>query len=212
MPSQAANTFTASIGTVDQLIRAHSRLQNGRGRRHEQEAIHRAGVVLTIGAWEGYIERVLLDSLALIEANAAGAGVAAIPAAWARHAFSLFRAGIEDAVKQFNTPNSQNVRRLFQSNLRFDPWAHWNWHSPRRQWNSNTMRTRLDDWLRIRHGVAHGSGLPADIAWIHGPHHHPRLTLSLLKDCKNFATHLVKQTDDALRDFLIQEHGLPAPW
>src|SRR5947209_5514244 len=160
MPSQAATTFSSSMGYVDQLIRAHSRLQAGRGRRFEQEAIHRAGIVLTVGAWEGYVELVTLEALRVIATSVAGHA----QPAWARHAFSLFRARITAEVKQFNTPNSQNVRRLFQNCLGFDPWPFWSW----RRSIAQRTRTRLDDWLRIRHGVAHGSGLPSNIPWIHG--------------------------------------------
>jgi hypothetical protein len=204
MPSQAAGAFGLSISYVEQLIRAHSRLQAGRGRRFEQEAIHRAGIVLTVGAWEGYVELVTMEALRVIETSAG----AYSPPSWARHAFSLFRIRITAEVHQFNTPNAQNVRRLFQNCLGFDPWPFWSW----RRSSTNRTRNRLDDWLRIRHGIAHGSGLPINIPWIHGPNQHPRLNLDLLWDCKEFVERLVARTDDAIRDFLVHRHGVADPW
>ena len=43
MPSNAHKQFTELMGYVDQLIGIHGKLQQGKGRRHEQDAIHRAG-------------------------------------------------------------------------------------------------------------------------------------------------------------------------
>ncbi len=76
MPSVASQNFAQLVGFVDQLIMIHGRLQAGRGRRHEQDAIHRAGVVMMIAAWESYVERVVLEGFLAIETSA---GIASIP-------------------------------------------------------------------------------------------------------------------------------------
>jgi hypothetical protein len=94
MPSNAHKNFTALMSYVDQLVGIHAKLQQGKGRRHEQDAIHRAGVVMVVAAWEGYVEQVLLEAFAAIEKDAglgaAAPGAAAVPN-WARHAFGIRR-------------------------------------------------------------------------------------------------------------------------
>jgi hypothetical protein len=65
MSSGSLGECTNLLGSVDQLIIIHGKLQQGRGRRHEQDAIHRAGVVLTVAAWQAYIEKVLTEALLL---------------------------------------------------------------------------------------------------------------------------------------------------
>ena len=215
MPSNAHKQFTELMGYVDQLIGIHGKLQQGKGRRHEQDAIHRAGVVMVVAAWEGYVEQVLLESFAAMEMDAGLVvgvpGAAAVPT-WARHTFGLRRTELVNALKQFNTPNAENVQRLMREWMQFDPFPGWSWHVKQRQWDSAEMRRRANHWLQIRHGIAHGSGLPKDIPWIQDPKNRSRLTLLLLKECKRFFERLVLQTDDAFLAFLKTHHGLAAPW
>lgn len=214
MASSAHGEFGDLVGSVDQLIAIHSKLQQGRGRRHEQDAIHRAGVVMTIAAWESYIEKVVMEALGAIE-NAAGVAAAAAPVpvpAWARHAFVLRRTEISKNVRRFNTPDATNVRDLLVESLEFNPWASWEWHIGPRQWDEREMRSRLNDWVRVRHSVAHGFALPNDVAWLQDAGGRPRLTLTLLRECKKFFEHLTAQTDGGLATHLCAQHGIPRPW
>jgi len=218
MPSVASREFALAVGYVDQLIAIHRKLQTGRGRRYEQDAIHRAGIVMMIAAWESYVEKVALEGLDAIERSAgiAAGGPQAVAAAgpppWVKHAFGLRRTDIKNSIKRFNTPNAVNVRDLFEQVLEFSPWAHWSWHIRRRQWNQEEMRRRLNHWMDIRHSVAHGFPLPADIPWLQDARGRPRLTLDLLKECKDLFLRLVVQTDTAFSVFLRDHHGIQLPW
>ena len=192
---------------VEQLILAHGRLQQGPGRRHEQEAIHRAGVVLVVAAWESYTEKVLLEAFAAVVASAAGGPN------WARHILTLKSNEVRETTADFHTPNGENVQRMFKKALEFDPVPAWNWNAPNRNWNSEMMKTRLNAWVRIRHSVAHGGDLPTNIDWIKDPQtQNARLHLTLLRECKRFFEHVVEQTDDAFQLWLQNHHGVPAPW
>lgn len=228
MPSSAQQPsaqqqFANLVEFVNQLIDIHSKLQQGQGRRHRQEAIHHAGVVMMVAAWESYIEKALMGALDAIENEAgivpgAAAEVAAVAAppipvpAWARLALELRRTEIANGVKRFHTPNADNVRDLLTRSLRFDPWAHWEWRRGPRQWDENEMRRRLNSWVQVRHSVAHGFPLPSNIPWLNDPHGRPRLTLTLLRECKKFFEHLVGCTDDAMAVHLHNHHGIPRPW
>lgn len=72
MASNAFGSFETLLGSVDQLIEIHGRLQTGAGRRHRQDALHRSGVVLTVAAWQAYVEKVSVDALDWIESQIAG--------------------------------------------------------------------------------------------------------------------------------------------
>jgi len=214
MPSNAHAQFITQLEFVSQLIAIHGKLQTGKGRRYEQDAIHRAGVVMTVAAWESYIEEVVMEALDALERNAGiavGTGATVVPA-WARHAYSLRRAEIAENVKKFNTPNDVKVRDLLLGALEFNPWPDWHWHSGPRQWNERDMRDRLNDWLQVRHSVAHGSALPANISWLQDSQNRPRLTLQLLKECKKFFEYVATQTDVGFRRWLVNHHGVPTPW
>jgi hypothetical protein len=207
MPSNAHTQFGAQIGFVDQLIAIHGKLQTGQGRRHEQDAIHRAGVVMTVAAWESYIEKVLIEAFAAVVASAAGGPN------WARHILTLKSTEVKEVASDFHTPNGENVQRMFKRALEFDPIPSWIWTAPHRNWNPDEMKTRLNAWVKIRHSVAHGGDLPNNIQWIKHPATQlPRLNLTLLKECKRFFEHVVIQTDDAFRLWLQNHHGVAAPW
>ena len=211
MPSQAFNTFNELIANVDQLVAIHGRVQAGPGRRHEQEALHHAGVVMSIGAWESYVENVLQETIHVLSSQLQGPGGGPAPP-WAQLTFAAAMRSVQNKISQFNTPNAENVKRLFEEGIGFNPWPHWSWLEKRRQWNQREMQVRLNDWLKIRHGIAHGAGLPANIAWIKDKNGNPRLNKNLLKECRSFVARLARQTDDAMHAFLVNEYGIVNPW
>ncbi|RYE07394.1 MAG: hypothetical protein EOP22_18020 [Hyphomicrobiales bacterium] len=207
MPSNAHAAFAAQLGSVDQLITIHEKMQRGRGRRHEQDALHRAGVVLIVAAWQSYVERVLGEALDIIGDNVTAAGAPL----WGRQMYVLRRKQIDASIKKFNTPKDDNVRDLFLESLGFNPWPHWGWVAGTRNWTSETTRTRTNDWVNVRHAIAHGFEFP-NKDFLRGRYNlAPHLTLQLLKDCKKHFIYLVDKTDAAFGAHLVAELGF-APW
>ena len=208
--SAALASFTSQLGLVDQLISIHGKLQTGRGRRHEQDALHRAGVVLIVAAWQAYIEKVVSEALDLINVDMRNP-LAAAPT-WAIHTYQLRRAAILNAVKKFNTPDDVKVRDLLQDSFGFSPWPSWCWRQGRRQWNENEVRRRTNAWLLVRHSIAHGFALPNDVAWLQDENGRARLTLGLLEECRRHFVHVSTQTDSAFAEHLVLMHGIAHPW
>src|SRR5690606_8820587 len=128
MPSASIAELEAILGSVEQLIAINEQLRQGRGRRYEQDALHRAGVVLTVAAWQAYVEKVLAEGLQLIEGQITGAVIGVAPPTWAVSGFLVRKAAIKKGIADLNTPNSENVRRLFKESLDFDPRPDWTWH------------------------------------------------------------------------------------
>ena len=212
MSSDSFGEFEGLLESVDQLINIHGKLQQGRGRRHEQDAIHRAGVVLTVAAWQAYIEKVLNEGLSHIERQITAPVDGVAPPSWATSGFFLGKASIKKRIADFNTPNSENVRRLFRESLDFDPRPSWTWRVSRRDWDSRTFHVRTNDWVKIRHSIAHGFDLPDNINWIQRENGTARLTLEILKECRKHFHFLAEKTDQAFSDHLRDQHGIPAPW
>lgn len=210
MTSGSLAEFNNQLEPVGQLITIHGKLQTGRGRRHEQDAIHRAGVVMTVAAWQAYVEKVLVEGLDAIAADIDNP-VAPAPN-WAKHTYKMRRASLLNAIKKFNTPNDVNVRDLFLEALDFNPWISWHWRQGRRLWDAAEMRRRTNTWVLVRHSVAHGFPLPEDVPWLQDNHGRARLTLGLLVECRRHFIHLVSQTDRAFSEHLVAHHGLAAPW
>jgi hypothetical protein len=111
-----------------------------------------------------------------------------------------------------HTPNAENVRKLFMQTTGYDPWPDWSYIAPHRNWRSQEMRDRLKDWLLIRHAVAHGGYLPANLPWIKSPQGKSRLTLDLLRECRRFFARLVHCTDSGFSQYLQTAFGIAAPW
>jgi hypothetical protein len=209
MPSAASRDFAELMSSVDQLIAIHARIQSGRGRRHRQEAIHRAGVVLTVAAWQTYVEKVAMEALASIERKIQVDDAGQPTPAWARASFKFRKPAVAKHVGDLNTPNSQNVLRVFDWSFGFDARPHWIWDSPRRRWGPTEFCSRTDEWLRIRHSIAHGNNLPTNLPWIKNAGGTPRLTLSLLQECERHFRELVRRTDTAFSKFLRREYKVP---
>jgi len=205
MPYNASQGFTELLTYVDQLIQIHGRLQTGRGRRHQQEALHRSGVVLTVAAWESYVQSVIEEAIDLVRPpdNAPF---------WSRSTFIAHENSVRTDLGRFHTPNKDNVQRIMRTAVGFEPVSHWEWRVGPRQWDSAEMSNRLNAWLDIRHTIAHGAELPTEIDWIKNTSGTPRITLTLLRECRRFFEHLVEQTDKALADHISNALGVPVPW
>jgi len=212
MTSRAHRTFEDQLTLVGQLVNIHAKLQKGKGRRHQQNALHHAGVAMTVAAWESYVERIVMEAMdAVAPLSVVTTPTPPVPP-WAKQVFALRRAEVATLVRKFHAPNAGNARDLMRAALEFDPCICWTWLVGPRQWDQNEMRRRLDQWVQIRHSVAHGFSLPADISWLKGPEGKPRLTLRLLCECKRFFEHVVTQTDRGFADHLVNHLKMPAPW
>jgi hypothetical protein len=119
---------------------------------------------MTVAAWQAYVQKVLIEGLEAISMEIHAPAVGA--PRWAVHTFQMRRAAIQNNIKKFNTPDDVKVRDLFVEALNFNPWQAWEWNHTRRHWDSAEVRRRTNTWVLVRHSVAHGFDLPADVAWL----------------------------------------------
>lgn len=210
MASKASKEFESLLKSVDQIIAIHRKLQTGAGRRYEQEALHHAGVVMTVAAWQAYIEKVSYETLDWIESLILYIDNGSAAPAWARSTFYMRKPAVSQAIGALNTPNSDNVRKLLKTSFGYDPFLDWSWSAGLRNWTPTQFCDRTNQWLRVRHTIAHGVPLPDNLPWIKGANGTARLNLTLLLDCRRHFEKLVELTDAGLSQHLRTEHGRKA--
>jgi hypothetical protein len=167
-----------------ELDDAHSQLRTGsQGRQHGLAALNRAAVVLSVSAWESYIEELMRESL-----QALGGAVGAWPA------LSAYVLGL---LGRFHTPNTGKVDLLVQSCVGIpNVSATWGWQNC----TSAQAIARLDTALTHRHEIAHGVNPRPNI------HNQYSSSLPL------FVRNLARCTDQAVRNHLVNVHHVAHPW
>lgn len=137
--------FRRAMDDPNNLIAIH-KLSLGTGRRRREVSLNRAVVVLTVAAWQAYLEALvnqILDPMA-IPSGAQG-----------HERFRIVKMNATKAAYNFSTPNAKNTRRLLM-HLDFDPWPHWAWEERDVRLDTAAVRDRMNAWLLVRHAIAHG--------------------------------------------------------
>jgi hypothetical protein len=179
---------------LDQLLRdateldtIHTQLRTGlAGRQFGPASLYRSAVVISVSAWESYVEELMRESLAALRPPNPPLGN------WpALNAFILGELG------RFNTPNALNVANLINrclglANVRIG----WGW----RNCTAAQAERLLDEALALRHEIAHGVNPRPVIhntysSWLPG-----------------FVRRLARCTDNAVRNHLTTVLGLANPW
>jgi hypothetical protein len=188
LPSNAFSVHLQQLlRDAEELDDAHARLRTGqRGRQYGLASLNRATVVMSISAWESFVEELLRECLQALRPPAAPLG------AWpALNAYVLGLLG------RFHTPNAANVTNLIHSSLGLlDIRTSWGWQ------NCTALQAeqRLDQALTFRHQIAHGVNPRPNILNFYS---------SQLPD---FIRRLARCTDNAARHYLVNAHGVANPW
>jgi hypothetical protein len=166
---------------------AHSRLRTGaRGRQYRLAALNRAVVVISVSAWESYVEELMRECLQVLR-----------PPAPPLDPWPALNAHVRGLLGRFNTPSAANVAALINNCLGLAD-VHLSWGWPR--CTSAQAVTRLDDALTRRHAIAHGVN--------------PRPTIhnTYSSSLPLFVRRLAACTDTAVRNHLIATLGVAHPW
>ncbi len=156
---QARDEFAVAMKDPHNLIWLHQNSQDGQGRRHHQTTLNRAVIVLTGAAWQAYVQDTTEAILSSLE----------VPAGHQGHPlWALIRAATKSAVGRFNTPDARNSLALFTT-VGFNPIPSWTFTigKPPRKYSDKDVKGEINDWLNVRHKIAHGAPLP-DIPLVSG--------------------------------------------
>jgi hypothetical protein len=170
-----------------ELDAIHGQLRTGNpGRQFGLASLNRAAVVISMSAWESYIEELLRESLEALR-----------PAPPAVGHWPALNAFILGEIGRFHTPNAQNVANLIHRCLGLaDVRNAWGW----RNCSAAHAEALLNEALGFRHEIAHGVN-PRPVIhnwysnWLPG-----------------FILRLARCTDHAVRQHLVAVNGLANPW
>lgn len=151
------------------------------GRRYNFDALNRASVILSMAAWEGFVEDLLKYSSKFIATRLDGpsdfpqsiretmlyklhldGNWGALNASTKSGIWSLAGSGWRAAyvgyatsrIRGLNTPNVENVGKLFKTVVGLSDFAQ-DWGA--RRWDRETYVNKLNDALTLRHRIAHGT-------------------------------------------------------
>jgi len=158
--SQCLLDFSDLLKNAKDLVEIHNRLGGKPGRRFGEMSLNRAVVILSVAAWQAYVEDLTQAALVLL-APTPQTGL-----------YQLIRADTLNGIRRFNTPNSRNTVDLL-ARTGFDPsavWtfsAQWAWarlssgetYYQQMTWTPSDATEELDTWLQVRHRIAHGRDL-----------------------------------------------------
>lgn len=188
MPSSAFSShLDLLLRDATELDTIHTQLRTGLpGRQYGLASLNRAAVVVSVSAWESYIEELMRESLQALRPP--------VPPLGNWPALSAFILG---ELARFNTPKAQNVANLINRCLGLaDVRTSWGW----RNCTAAQAEGLLDQALALRHEIAHGVNPRPVIHNIYS------------NGLPGFMRRLARCTDDAVRNHLRTAHGLANPW
>ena len=194
---QAVDQFDLALRHCDNIVAVH-RAHGGvnRGRRFQEVSLDRAVIVLAVAAWQAAVQDLTTALLDTVRP----AGSSAIDIA----RYDVLTGSVRKAIGDFATPNGDNTRKLLIS-AGFDPRPLWTYEiaggrgRQRVTWTPTMVNIRLNEWLKIRHALAHGhESLPVNNALLAvrnlGVVSNPALRLDDAEQCMTFLNRLVRLT------------------
>ena len=200
MPSPAALKYTASANRIQTLRRAATDRRLRPMSQDEIQVYYHAALTSYVAAWNAYIDNLVRNFYDVIVDPAN-------PKFDAIH--TLAKGVVENALARFNTPNWENTRDLLNQYTGYDPIN--DWGESQANMNLQQVHQRLNEILRVRHTLAHGSDMPA-YNWIQSPSGRVRLTSKAIQETEAFFKKLVNVTDRGMKEHIELTYGLTSIW
>jgi hypothetical protein len=175
--SKALETFNESIKDAEELLAHfdHIRGENKQTKPDENtEVLKRAGLILAVTAWETYVEDRLRE---IVAGHLSGLQNSVIA--------RIVNDKLEDELRRFNTPNTDNTKRLFMTYNNNDVTVNWIWNNT----TSKDAQKKLYEFIKKRGQAAHRSKTRGDST---APH---LITKDELRSAIYFFKELAKATD-----------------
>ena len=153
---------------------------------------YHAGLTAYVAAWNAYIKNLVHDFYDVI-ADPSDPKFRAI--------YTIARKRAENALKRFNTPNSENTRDILVWYTGYDPINTLLW----------IQREKLDDIVEVRHSFAHGFDMPSN-TWTQSLGKRGHLTNKAIQETEDFFKNLVEVIDKGMKAYIESTYGLTNIW
>ncbi|EIO4561443.1 HEPN domain-containing protein [Vibrio parahaemolyticus] len=176
--SEAKSTFEIAISDAEQLLDCYDRLNGACSTTPPPEVLKRATLIMTLTAWETYVEDVAKEVIDAKYGVVIGSQLGLI-----------IENRLEDHLKYFNNPGSKKTKALFEEFFGIDVTEAWVWN------NFNTAdesRAQLNKWLKKRGEAVHRAQTDRTEAHI--------VKREELNKCIRFFRELVSVTDARLSE------------
>jgi hypothetical protein len=203
---QAVDNFERATQHCDNLVVVH-RGHGGaaQGRRDKEVSINRAVIVLAVASWQALVQDY---ATACIDLSAPAPG-----SPLSQQSYAVLAGRVRNEIGRFATPNAENTRQLLMG-AGFDPRPHWKWQQRAgqgrgmEQWVPADADKRINDWLHVRHAIAHGHAQLPQVDALQAvrlatqPPVHLQLRLIDAEQCLAFFRRIAKLTGVALASHL----------
>ena len=200
MSSPAALKYRTTVERIQTLRRTATDKRLRPMSHDEIQVYYHAALTGCVAAWNAYIDNLVRDFYDVITDSAN-------PKFDAIH--TLAKGTVENALTRFNTPNWENTRNLLNRYTGYDPIN--DWGGSQINMNLEQVRQRLNEILRVRHSLAHGSDMPG-YNWTQSPSGRVRLTSKAIQKTEVFFKNLVNVTDSGMKAHIESIYGSTDFW
>ncbi|ABK48047.1 conserved hypothetical protein [Shewanella sp. ANA-3] len=173
--TKAKDNFEKAIQDAEWILEAYDHLNKIEGREREPEEFKRAALIMTLTAWETYVEDVIEEKLTADLRTLAGSNVG-----------KFITSTLKTELKYFHTPNSQKTKGMFERFLYVDVTEKWTWIDG----DIEQVQSKLNQWIRKRGEAVHRS--------INDKQATHLVSRPDMKKCLTFFKKLVETTDLAI--------------
>lgn len=173
--SKAREHFDNAIQDAERILQAYDHLNQLEGRDREPEELKRAALIMTLTAWETYVEDVIEERLTADLRSLEGSNVS-----------KFINSTLERELRYFHTPSSKKTKGMFERFLHIDITESWIWLDG----DSEQVKSKIDYWIRKRGEAVHRSVNDKQATHL--------VSRPGMKKCLTFFKKLVETTDVAL--------------
>ncbi|BAJ01317.1 HEPN domain-containing protein [Shewanella violacea] len=173
--SKAKDNFENAIQDSERILQAYDQLNQIEGREREPEELKRAALIMTLTAWETYVEDIIEERLTADLRTLEGSKVA-----------SFITSTLERELRYFHTPNSKNTKGMFERYLHLDVTEAWTWIDG----DAEQVKSKLNQWIKKRGEAVHRSVSDKQAAHL--------VNRQDMNKCLTFFKKLVETTNSAL--------------
>jgi hypothetical protein len=145
MASTSYQAFETAIADAERLLLLFDKLPQQE--RQPNEVLKRAALIMTLTAWETYIEALLLE---LVDKKTCGIQ--------GSYAGDFILKKLHKEIKQLHNPTSEKVKHLSEEYLQRNLTEFWRWNNV----EPEDARTQLNAWLNKRGDIVHNGRENAD--------------------------------------------------
>ena len=200
MSSPAALKYIATVERIQTLRKTATDRRLRPMLLDEIQVYYHAGLTAYVAAWNAYISNLVRDFYDVV-ADPLNPKFDAI--------HTLAKGTADNALKRFHTPNWEKTQELLYQYTGYDPLSDWGRSQP--SMNREQVNQRLNEILRVRHSLAHGSDMPT-YNWIQSPSGRVRLTSKVIQETETFFKNLVNITDSGMKAHIELTYGLANIW